>query len=36
MAKSRAAVAGRDAAKLPQLPGEIVFIIMEPKLNSNR
>ena len=36
MAKSRPAVAGRDAAKLPRLPGEIVFIIMEPILDSNR
>ena len=32
----RAAMAGRDAAKLPRQPGEIVFIIMEPILNSNR
>ena len=32
----RAAVEGRDAAKLPRLPGEIVFIIMEPILDSNR
>ena len=32
----RAAVAGRDAAKLPLLPGEILFIIMELILNSNR
>ena len=36
MAKSRPAVAGQDAAKLPRLPGEIVFIIMELILDSNR
>ena len=29
-------VAGRDAAKLPRLPGEIVFIIMKPILDPNR
>ena len=32
----QATVVGRDAAKLPRLPGEIVFIIMEPTLDSNR
>ena len=36
MTGPRAAVAGWDAAKLPRLPGEIVFIIMEPILDSNR
>ena len=39
MAKSRpvtAAVAGRDAAKLPRLPGEIVLIIMEPILEQGK
>ena len=33
--EGRTAVVGRDAAKLPRLPGEIVFIIMELILDSN-